>query len=242
MNKLVVLSKVIEEASRRPFRYAADNPAIVPDAKPQTKPLAVPNMNTAMNTVGGMAMSPNGSTSGFAQINLSGSSASVNQWTQFDIVNASTTVDYKLRIGSNLGLPNGAAELGLASGAADAADISDQVGAGCLGVRGFSRITCSKPVLVTEIQITSDDSTQLNSEISQLEVELDGTVVSRKINVSATQLKSDERTNLLTIENIAVVLDSSHALEFLSKKSKSVTLKLKCEAWDNIGLMVPYGY
>jgi hypothetical protein len=227
-----------------PGNLAQSNPSIIPDVKAGVDGAVMPSMGAAMQTVGGLAMTPSGKTSGFAQVDLSGSSALVNQWTQFDVHNKTTggtIADFKVRIGSNLALPGTYAEYGIPAGAADSSDCEDQNGNGCLAIRGFSRITCSKPVLVTEIQVTATDTTQLNAVIQTLELELDGTVTPKKINVSATQQKSDQRTNLLVIENVSIILDSTHCLEFTSKGDQAVTWKLKCEAWANVGLFMPYG-
>jgi len=239
MNKLVLLSKAIEDASRIPMEMATRMPGVAAEVKPNVEMATRP-----LPLVSGIALTPSGRHSGFSQIDLSGSSAATNQWVQFDVSNLTsggTLEDFKVRVGSNLALPDTYEEYGIGSGAADSANVEDQFGKGCLAVRGFSRITCSKPVLVTEIQITSDDSMQLNAEIKTLEIELDGTITPKKINVSATQQKSDQRDNLLLIENVSIIVDSTHSLEFTSKGDKDVTIKLKVEAWSNVGLFMPYG-
>ena len=238
MSDLVELKNVIKATSRIPSALAVADSAVKPVRIP-TDVMQV-NLSSALATVGGLAMTPGGRTAGFGHIDLGSSGALPNKWAQFDIVNAAGA-DVKLRIGSSLGLPGAAAELGLAAGAADNAGVSDHIGAACLGVRAFSRVSCSKPILATEIQITSDDNTQLNSEINTLDIKLDGTVETSKINVSSTNAMSDNRTNMLIVPNISAILDATHALEFTSKAGKSVTIKLKCEAWSNIGLFVEYG-
>jgi hypothetical protein len=145
-----------------------------------------------------------------------------------------------VRIGSNLALPNYAAEIGYNMGAADFVDIADQNGAGCLAIRGFSRLTLSRPFLITEVQFTTNDVTQQSAAVRLLQIQPDGTVVPVTIDVAATAAKDDTRLNLFVYKG-QILLTDMQCIEFNSVRGVlDMTIRLKIEAWGAVRQMVKF--
>lgn len=231
----VPLMAAIQTAMARPANLGMASTSKNPDEVAREMASSADRVNS------GIATTANGMQVGFIQIDPS-IGHQKNKWIQWDLTNASGANAYQVRIGSLMGEAGAYARFGLpATGASDTANVSDQVGANVVGLQGFSKITQVRPILVTEIQVTTTDAAQLNKEWTYRELQLDGTSpVDKKINVSATAEKSDNRTDLLVMEG-QWILDPMHWLEFQIKITCSVTIKLLVEAWSNIVNFTQYG-
>lgn len=163
----------------------------------------------------------------------------MNPVVQFDIVNsAGGATNQKVRIGSVAAFPDAYRRFGLTAGAADNAIITDQLGAGCLKVQGFSDLINHKPVVINEIHIISSNLTQLNTEFFHKLIHPDLVVDDRSNNIAFTQQKTDQKETL----NVAKgkwLIDSNQFLEFTSFAGQDVTILLHMVAIANVGTFTP---
>jgi hypothetical protein len=185
----------------------------------------------------GQAIDARGNKIEFMFVDMSGGNTGVNHWVQFDYYNGSQNTDYKVRIGSVLAAAGAYNEFSTVNGASDIAACTDQGGANVKFTQGISRIFCAKAALVTEIQLTSEDTPQLNAAATYNKIHVDGTITPTAVNVSATQEKSDQRSDLVVIKG-SWILDAQAYLEFTLKYTKYLTAKLYIQAYDNVGQFV----
>ena len=172
-------------------------------------------------------------------VSLDFKGAKTNHWVQFDIEHTKPAgSDELLRIGGFFGLPGIYAEFGIPSGAADSGDVQDQLGVGCQKVQGFSRLSAYKPMILNEIRVVSEDAIQLNQPITYNEVTFDAVKDVDKINVLATQQKSDERENLLVARG-EWIIDPQKFIEFTVKKGKSMQILLRIDSIANVANFAP---
>jgi len=192
------------------------------------------------NAIAGFAMSTNGGKSDFLNVDLSAGGGAKNNWLQYDIVNGSGA-NAKVILGSVLGVAGRKALYDVADTlACDVALVADGGGEAVANCQGLSLLAVGRPLIISEIQITSSDSTQLNQEILYKELSFDRTVYPWKINVSATAKKSDQRDDLLIMNNDNWTLDAQRYLEFTSISAKSFTIKLFIDAAATVAQMAPY--
>lgn len=160
--------------------------------------------------------------------------SNMNNIVQFTITNtASGNATQQLRIGSYASRPDAYAMFGLVAGASDNGVITDQFGAGCLAVQGFSRIVSSKPVIVTRIKIImAAADAQLQQPIKYKSLQLDGTIDEIKQNVAYTQEKSDQRLNLIEKKGLWI-LDSQQFLEYTILANKVVDIFLEVTGFSS---------
>lgn len=201
------------------------------------KPTSAGTIKPAAQESVGQAVDAQGRLNAYMNVDLSAGSGAVNKWVQFDYTNGGTGTE-PIRVGSLVGQPDAYLEWGLPVAAQDGTNVADQRGAGCLFTRGWSKLTVAKAALITELQVSSSDLTQLQSEIGFNYLNWDGTMTPTIINMGATEKLSDQRDNLL-INKGSWVLDPNSYFEFKSVTGKSLTVRLFIAGVDNVGQMVP---
>ena len=158
----------------------------------------------------------------------------MNPVVQFDIVNSGIgATNQKVRIGSVAAFPDVFARFGITPGSADNAVITDQLGAGCLKVQGFSDLINYKPVVINEIHLISSDLIQLNTEFFHKLIHPDLVIDDRSNNIAFTQQKTDQKETL----NVAIgkwLIDSNQFLEFTVFAAKDITILLHMNAIGNV--------
>ena len=163
----------------------------------------------------------------------------MNPVVQFDIDNSGVgAATQKVRIGSVAAFPDAYARFGLTPGSADNAVITDQLGAGCLAIQGFSDLINYKPVVINEIHLISADLTQLNTQFFHKLIHPDLIIDDRSNNIAFTQQKTDQKTTL----NVAKgkwLIDSNQFLEFTVFAGKSLTVLLHMVAIANVDTFTP---
>ena len=163
----------------------------------------------------------------------------MNPVVQFDIVNSGVGATQQLlRIGSVAAFPDAFRRFGLTAGAADNAIITDDFGAGCLKVQGFSDLINYKPVVINEIHLISDNLTQLNAQFTHKLIHPDAVVDTRSNNIAFTQQKTDQKETL----NVAKgkwLLDSNQFLEFSIFAGRDMTILLHMVAIANVSTFTP---
>ena len=159
---------------------------------------------------------------------------------QFTIDNTGVgAVSCKLRIGSVVSRPDAYAYHGLTVGAADNAVITDQFGAGCLAVVGFSAIVSCKPVIVSKIKlITPAASSQLQQALKYRSLQLDGSIDEITANIAYTSEKSDFRANLVEKTGL-FVLDAQQFLEYVILAASTVDIFLEVTGFANVETFLP---
>ncbi len=163
----------------------------------------------------------------------------MNPVVQFNIDNSGVgATNQLLRIGSVAAFPDAFSRFGLTPGAADNAVITDDFGAGCLRVQGFSDLINYKPVVINEIHLISSDLTQLNTQFTHKLIHPDMIIDTRSNNIAFTQQKTDQKETL----NVAKgkwLIDSNQFLEFTIFATRSLTILLHMVAIANVQTFTP---
>jgi len=192
----------------------------------------------------GRAMSRMG-TAEYVRVDLSEGGASVpNAFVQFDIDNTGGGHTAQvLRVGSVAAAAGAYSMLGLVAGASDDAVITDQGGAGCKYVQGFSLMVVAKPVLITEVRVRSSDSTQLAQQFTHNNIGFDKAVKSETINVVGTEEMYDQRTNLVIARpkagQLGWFLDAQKYFQFTCVDNKTFSVILYIGGVHNVANMLP---
>jgi len=171
---------------------------------------------------------------------LDNTGTAMNPVAQFDIVNTGVgNAQQIMRIGAVVALAGAYVRYNLAAGSADDAVITDQFGAGCRKVQGFSEIASHIPVIIDQIHISSSDLTQLNRAFTHNIIYMtDAVVDQRTSNIAFTQQKTDQKTTL----NVAKgkwILSANQYFSYTIGAAISVTLLLHVAAVGNTAGFIP---
>lgn len=160
----------------------------------------------------------------------------INPVIQFSVDNSALgNTQQRLRIGSWAAQPDNYEKFDLQVGAADNAVITDQFGAGCKKVQGFSLLACSKPVYISQLKIiTPAASQQLNQGVKYSSLQYDGTLDEINNNIAWTQQKVDNRDNLVTKKG-NWILDAQQYLEYVILAGATPDIFINIKAAANIG-------
>ena len=171
---------------------------------------------------------------------LDNTGSAMNPVAQFDIVNTGAgNAQQIMRIGAVVALAGAYVRYNLVAGSADDAVITDQFGAGCRKIQGFSELTSHIPVIIDQIHISSSDLTQLNRAFTHNIIYMtDAVVDQRTSNIAFTQAKTDQKTTL----NVAKgkwILSANQYFSYTIGAAISVTLLLHVAGVANTAGFIP---
>lgn len=139
-----------------------------------------------------------------------------------------------LRIGGIAGLASVGEVLGIGPGAADAAGVLINGNPNAGDVQAFSRLISHKFMLIDEIQIITDDLTQLNRNISYNTIfPTDLVVHPNTTSIAFTQQKSDFRDDKQVAYG-SWLLSSDQYFEYILEAGVTVTIILHGVAVNNV--------
>lgn len=167
----------------------------------------------------------------FMRIN-EGIFTSKNRYTQFNIVNAAAA-NRIYRIGGFISTTGNYLNFGVAAGAADFADISDNFGTNVKKTQGFSLLTAGKPMIITQVRTSSASAAQLAESWNYNTINPDMTITPTPINILSTQAKSDNRLDLIVAYGVWI-LNPNHYLEVVSILGQSMSVMLEVSGVQNV--------
>ena len=154
----------------------------------------------------------------------------INSTVQFDVDNTWPGSSKRiLRIGSVVNAPGAAYKYDLECGASDYSDIRDQYGAGCLAIQGFSEITCTSSVIVSEVHIITESEKQRAVSLFHNTIRHDFVVISEKDETKST---NHAHKNLKTYK-LNKQLSSVKYFEYVILPDTLVTIILTMSSVEN---------
>lgn len=157
-----------------------------------------------------------------------------NPVVQFTIDNTGVgNAQQLLRVGSVVGLAGSAVLHNIALGAADNAVITDDYGAGCRKVQGFSQLVNAGAVMVETIKISTSSLTQKDRLFTHNRINYDDTIFPTSNNVGFTAEKSDQLTTL-AVAHGNWMLDFNQYFEFTILAAVSLTLYFELKGVQNV--------
>jgi len=149
-----------------------------------------------------------------------------NPFIQFDIENTDDN-NHNIIFGGVLAIAGAAPFYGQPQSACDTPLVIDQRGPGIRAVQAFGSMVCHTPVIVSNIQLISDDATQRNQPWKYQDIAYDQTITPVVQNTTATFTRFDTDKDIVKLSGVWPLGPQTYlSINAIAKKRMTVVLFL----------------